>query len=129
MKRLAALLGFVAVLALAGCGSSEKSANDVGQTYVTTLDRVADALESVKDEASAKKAASEIAKANDVMQSMVDEINSMSQTEQVMMVQKNAAKMAEAETRISQAMQKIVSDNPQLLDVIGSEIQDMPKLK
>jgi phage-related tail protein len=129
MKNLVATLGLAVVLTLAGCGGSDNSAGDVGQAYVTALDRVAGALESVKDEDSAKAAAREIAAANDSLESMADEINSMSKTEQVMMLQKHAAKMAEVEARISQAMQKIVSDDPKLLDIIGGEIQNMPKIQ
>lgn len=129
MKNLVATFGLAAMLALAGCGGSGNSASDIGQAYISTLDRVAGALESVKDEDSAKAAAREIASANDTLENMVDEINSMSTTEQVAMMQKHAAKVAEIETRIGQAVQKIVSEDPKLLDIIGSEIQNMPKLQ
>jgi hypothetical protein len=129
MKKLIAAFGLAAVLALAGCGGSDKSSSDVGQSYVTALGQIADALESVKDEDSAKAAAQVIARAKTTLDGTVKEINSMTQVEQVMMVQKHAAEMGQIEVRISQAMQKIVSDDPKLLDIIGQEMQSLPELK
>jgi hypothetical protein len=58
----------------------------------------------------------------------VDEISSMSDVEQALMVRKQAAKMVSVQNRISMALQKIVSKDPKLMDIIGSELRSMPQL-
>jgi len=126
MKRLVAIFGVIVTITLSGCGGSDSA--DVGETYVNGMSRIAGALETVKDEDSAKAAAREIGQVTVKLQSVVDEINSMSQAEQVMMVQKYATKMAEVQARMSTALQKIVSQDPKLMDIIGSELRSMPQL-
>lgn len=127
MKRLVAIFGVIVAITLSSCGGSDSA--DVGANYVNGMSQIAGALESVKDEGSAKTAAHEIGQVTVKLQSVVDEINSMSQAEQVMMVQKHAAKMAEVQGRISMALQKIVSQDPKLMDIIGSELRSMPQLR
>lgn len=126
MKRLAAIVGVVVAVTFAGCGGSS---SDVGQAYVDQLSHVADALDSVKDEASAREAAHEIAKANTKIQKMVNDIDAMDQAHQMTLFQKHAAEMSKLERRISQSVQRIVAKDPKLLGIVGSEIQDMPRIK
>ena len=126
MKRLAAIFGVIVTVTLSGCGGSDSA--DVGETYVNGMSQIADALESVTDEDSAKAAAHEIGQVTVRLQSVVDEINSMSEVEQALMVQKQAAKMVSVQNRISMALQKIVSKDPKLMNILGSELRSMPEL-
>jgi hypothetical protein len=130
MKKLIASFGLAAVITLAGCGGSNSSADgDVGQTYVTQLGHIADALESVKDEDSARAAAHEMAQANATLQAMAERVDSMTEVEQAMMLQKHAMEMTQVQTRIFQALQNIISRDPKLGDIIGDEMQQMPQFK
>ena len=126
MNRLVAMMGLIAAIALSGCGGSDKA--DAGASYVSGMSRIADALETVKDEDSAKAAAHEIGEATVKLEPVVDKINSMSSIEQAMMVRDHTAEMTEVQTRISTALQKIIAQDPKLMDIIGSELRGMPQL-
>ena len=127
MKKLIASFTLATVLTLAGCGGSNDS--DVGQTFVTQLGHIADALESVKDEDSARAAAHQMDQANMALKNVTDRMNGMSDMEKAVMIQKHVAEIAQLEGRITMAIQNIVSNDPELMNIIGDEMRNMPQLE
>lgn len=125
----AAMLG--GMIALTGCGqgkvegkdiSASSSAGDIGDAYVAELTRIADALETVNDEASARTAASEIRVAADGLKNMEEELGGeVSGMKAMQIFGNNYEELVNAQMRMMTALTRLQSEHPELMDIIGEE--------
>ncbi|ABI78108.1 hypothetical protein HNE_2957 [Hyphomonas neptunium ATCC 15444] len=125
----AALLG--GMMTLTGCGqgkvegkdiSASSSAGDIGDAYVAELTRIADALETVDDEASARSAATEIRKAADGLKNMEEELGGeVSGMKAMQIFGNNYEDLANAQMRMMTALTTLQAEHPELMDIIGEE--------
>lgn len=118
---------------LTGCGpkagvegkdiSSSSSASAIGAAYVNEMTRIADALDTVKDEDSARKAAVDIRKAADGLESMKDALgDDISGLRAMQIFGSNYQQLLTAQTRMMTSMIRIQSENPELMNFIGDEM-------
>lgn len=125
----AALLG--SMVALTGCGqgkvegkdiSASSSASDIGEAYVAELTRIADALESVNDEASARAAAAEIRVAGEGLKNMEEELGGeVSGIKAMQIFGNNYEELANAQLRMMTALTTLQAEHPELMEIIGEE--------
>ncbi len=128
-----------AALALSGCGgekAGESSASSVSgkkvkkdkvvDVYVGQMDHIADALEGVKDEKSAKKAAQAITNAAKELNALSDTVESMSDMEKGLMFASRSQEFISVQTRLATSMQKIAAENPEYMQMIQEEMKKMP---
>ncbi|GJL95526.1 MAG: hypothetical protein DHS20C05_19310 [Hyphococcus sp.] len=128
-------------LALGGCSgekASDSSSSSVsGKTkkskvvdvYVSQMDNIADALEEVTDEKSAKKAAQAITKASKELEALSETVEGMSDIEKGMMFASRSQDFVAVQTRLATSMQKIAAENPEYIEMIQEEMEKMPEWK
>ena len=131
-------IGFIAAallagaLALTGCGKGENvegkditgssSAKDVGTAYINEMTRIADALETVNDEESARKAAATIKVAAEGLESMGTELEGdMDPMKAMQVFGGRYQELIEVQSRIATSMMRIQNDHPELVEVISAE--------
>lgn len=147
------LLGASLMLAvLSGCGGKESSdpaataAADTGSStanvtpagkaavtgpvgeYIAGLDAIAAALESVKDEASAKTAAAAIAQVTAKLNRVTAEMEKMPKMERGMAFAGAMQEVSRVQMRVATAFQPLVA-KPELMKQIGDAMKDIPKVK
>ena len=122
---------FAGTLAFTGCGqsgtdgtdiSSKSSSGAIGAAYVTEMTRIADALDTVTDEASARSAATEIRKAADGLENMQEELGDISGMRAMQIFGSNYEELVTAQTRMMNAMIRIQTENPELMDYVSDEM-------
>ncbi len=94
----------------------------------TQLANIAEAIENVEDEASARAAAQEIAKANIELGAVAKSLEDMSDAERAAAAQQYSAKYSEQQVRIASAMQRLVQ-HPEWLRIISDEMKKMPAMR
>lgn len=120
-------------LTFTGCGpkagvegkdiTSRSSASEIGKAYVNEMTRIADALDTVKDEDSARKAAVEIRKAADGLETMKDALgDDISGLRAMQIFGSHYQELVTAQTRMMTSMIRIQSENPELMNYIGEEM-------
>ena len=131
-------IGFIAAallactLALTGCGKGEdvegkditgsSSAKDVGTAYINEMTRIADALETVNDEESARKAAATIKVAAEGLESMGTELEGdMDPMKAMQVFGGRYQELIEVQSRIATSMMRIQNEHPELMEVISEE--------
>lgn len=122
---------FGAMILLAGCGqgkvegkdiSASSSAGDISEAYVAELTRIADALETVEDEASARAAAAEIRKATDGLKNMEEQLGGeVSGVKAMQIFGSNYEELANAQLRMMTALTQLQAEHPELMEIIGEE--------
>ena len=131
--------GLVAALALTGCGgkddvsgktaediTAKSSAKDIGAAYINEMTRIADALETVDDEASAKAAAQTIKAAVDGLNQMSEELDGeISGVKGMQIFGGRYTELIEVQSRVATSMIKIQSDHPELMDTISAEMDQL----
>ena len=131
--------GLVAALALTGCGgkddvsgktaediTAKSSAKDIGAAYINEMTRIADALETVDDEASAKAAAQTIKAAVDGLNQMSEELDGeISGVKGMQIFGGRYTELIEVQGRVATSMIKIQSDHPELMDTISAEMDQL----
>jgi outer membrane lipoprotein SlyB len=131
--------GLVAALALTGCGgkddvsgktaediTAKSSAKDIGAAYINEMTRIADALETVDDEASAKAAAQTIKVAVDGLNQMSEELDGeISGVKGMQIFGGRYTELIEVQGRVATSMIKIQSDHPELMDTISAEMDQL----
>jgi hypothetical protein len=142
-QTLTFVLPLALALGLAGCGGGGQNAAEAPQpgsdsptgggggfagVYVSSLNRIAAALENVNDEASAREAAREIADVNLDLQAVTSETDGMSDAAKGMAFAARAQDLAQVQMRIAVAVQRINSTNIGLYSIISDEMGRMPKL-
>ncbi|MGB2177718.1 MAG: hypothetical protein ACPH9E_07230 [Hyphomonas sp.] len=131
--------GIAAALVLTGCGgkddvqgktgediTAKSSADDIGEAYINEMTRIADALEGVDDEASAKAAAKKMKVAIDGLNQMSDELDGeISGVKGMQIFGGRYAELVQVQGRIATSMIRIQSDHPELMDTISAEMDRM----
>jgi hypothetical protein len=131
--------GLAAALMLTGCGNkdgidgktgaditSKSSAKDIGEAYINEMTRVADALESVDDEASAKAAAKKLKVAIDGLNQMQDELDGeLSGVKAMQVFGGRYTELVQVQTRMATAIVEIQTNHPELMDIVGDELEKL----
>lgn len=107
-------------------GGGDNSA--MGQ-FATHMGRVADALASVTDEASAKAAAKVIAKANEDMIPVAKTLNAQTDAEKAAGAMANAQRLMTSQQKIGMAASNLAMNHPDLMEILGDALDDMPEVK
>jgi hypothetical protein len=114
------------VLVAAGCG---KSAGDkAAEAYLAGMNDVATAIEKVEDEAGARKAAEVIGRVSKDMEKVSKDLEGLSEAEKNATEEKYGEDFAAAQKRIQSAMMKMIT-RPDLMTIIASEMEDMPRIQ
>tara|TARA_R110002096_G_scaffold250592_3_gene443055 strand:+ start:216 stop:665 length:450 start_codon:yes stop_codon:yes gene_type:complete len=137
--RLAAIFMVAGLLGLGGYGGSHamaQSAADAAKVttaaeamdlYLTLMDRIAGALESVKDDASADAAAQTISETSQVMNVLGDKAkNQITPQDWVAATTPRQQEFAQVQTRMSMALMQLAQTNPALMQRLGNTMQDLP---
>lgn len=128
--------GLAAALLLTGCGkndgidgksgadiTSRSSASDIGEAYINEMTRIADALESVDDEASAKAAAKKLKVSIDGLNSMQEELDGeMSGMKAMQVFGGRYSELVEAQSRMGTAIVDIQTNHPELMEIVSEEL-------
>lgn len=122
---------FGGLIALTGCGqgkvegkdiSASSSSSDIGDAYVAELTRIADALETVNDEASARAAATEIRKAADGLENMQEQLGGeVSGMKAMQIFGNNYEDLTKAQMRMMTTLMTLQAEHPELMEIIGEE--------
>ncbi len=119
-------------LAVSGCSKGEgvegkditakSSPKDVGTAYINEMTRIADALDTVTDEASARKAAAEIKVAADGLESMGEELEGdMDPIKAMQVFGGRYQELIEVQSRIAMSVTRLQQENPELFEIISDE--------
>ncbi|WP_321491040.1 hypothetical protein [uncultured Hyphomonas sp.] len=131
--------GVAAALMLTGCGgktdgpgkaaediTAKSSAKDIGAAYINEMTQIADALDTVDDEASAKAAAKKIKAAVDGLNQMSEELDGeISGVKGMQIFGGRYTELIEVQSRVATSMIKIQSDHPELMDTISAEMDQL----
>lgn len=131
--------GLAAALLLTGCGkkdgiegktggdiTSKSSAKDIGEAYINEMTRVADALESVDDEASAKAAAKKLKVAIDGLNQMQEELDGeLSGVKAMQVFGGRYTELVQVQTRMATAIVQIQTEHPELMNIVGDELEKL----
>jgi hypothetical protein len=120
----------------ADTGSATASATPAGKAavtgpvgeYVAGLDAIAAALESVKDEASAKTAAKTIADVSTKLNRVTAEMEKMPKMERGMAFAGAMQEVSRVQMRVATAVQPLVA-KPELMKLLGDAMKNIPKVK
>jgi hypothetical protein len=125
-----ALMGALtgALLLIFTISTAEAQSAEIGQAYIEQLNVIADALDTIDDEASAREAAVEIGAANMELEEIADSMQGLSDNEMLAMVQSIAPQLTEIQGRIATTMQRL-SANPEYFSIIGDELSNMPNMQ
>jgi hypothetical protein len=132
-------VGLAAALLLTGCGkkdgiegktggdiTSKSSAKDIGEAYINEMTRVADALESVDDEASAKAAAKKLKVAIDGLNQMQEELDGeLSGVKAMQVFGGRYTELVQVQTRMATAIVQIQTEHPELMNIVGDELEKL----
>lgn len=132
-------VGLAAALLLTGCGkkdgiegktggdiTSKSSAKDIGEAYINEMTRVADALESVDDEASAKAAAKKLKVAIDGLNQMQEELDDeLSGVKAMQVFGGRYTELVQVQTRMATAIVQIQTEHPELMNIVGDELEKL----
>ena len=128
---LIAAFALAGVLAFTGCGQGSRDGSDItsssspgaiGAAYVTEMTRIADALDTVTDEASARRAATEIRKAADGLENMQEQLGDISGMRAMQIFGSNYQELMTAQTRMMTSMVRIQSEHPELMEIVSEEM-------
>ena len=137
MKRgLFAAVVLAGALALSGCGqggapegkdiTKNSSAKAIGAAYLTEMTRIADALETVKDEQSAKAAAGKISKAAEGLNKMGDALKGETDPLKAMQIfGNNYTQVVEVQGRMMTELMRIQQEHPELMEIVSAEMDKM----
>jgi hypothetical protein len=96
--------------------------------YIVGLDAIAAALETVKDEATAKTAAVTITEVNARLQGLAAEMEKMPKMERGLAFAAEMQEMSRVQMRIGTAMQGLVA-KPELMKLVSAAMRDVPKVQ
>lgn len=99
----------------------------LADTYISEMDKIADALERVNDEASAQAAAKAIAEASNMMEAAKQAYGEeMSGPAAMAVFMPRQQEFIAVQSRISMGMAGIAQSNPQFLQMISAEMENLP---
>lgn len=138
------MTGAVVALMLAGCGEqsaqtdqpdtvSEVEARtdvapkgDIGKSLVSEMSTLVDVLETVKDEATARAAAQEIAAIGKKMEALSKRVDTANRGTKIsLMMQSNGDEFRQLQSRLGAEMARIAMTDPKLLKIIGDEMSQL----
>ena len=105
------------------------NASEAMDVYVSQMDRIASAMESVEDEASAKTAAEVIQSATKELDLLSKKFDSMSDTQKTAWAMTHAQKLQQVQMRIGLALQKISAQNPEQMQMLSQAMSDLPDVE
>ena len=128
--------GLAAALILTGCGkkggvegttgaeiTSKSSAKEIGAAYLNELTSIADALETVEDEASARAAAKKLKTSIDGLNTMKEELDGELTGMKAMQVFGGRyTDLIEVQARLAAAVANIQANHPELMDTVSDEL-------
>ena len=126
MRQLVKYAVLAAGLALAACGSG--GSDSLAENYLEQMSMIAAAIESVSDEASVDRAATEIGNAIKEMEGLAADIDKLSPEERQQMVAARSADFQKVESRLQMAMQSLMTRNPMLVARINAAMSELPDL-
>lgn len=130
-----AAAGLATALMLTGCGqdsmkgkdiTAESSVDEIGDAYVSEMIRISDALATVDDEKSAKKAAVTLKDAAEELNSMQEKLDTDAGSQKAMQVMASrAGELADVQTNIAKQIMRIQTEHPELMDTLGDELNEI----
>jgi hypothetical protein len=99
------------------------------KAYTADVTRIAEAIATVKDEATARAAAATIAATNTELTSLVKQIEAMNDTDRASAAMTNMQELVAAQQKIAIAMSNMAMNNPAQQKIIADELGKMPELK
>ena len=131
-----AAAGLATALLMTGCGkkdgiegktgadiTAKSSADDIGEAYINEMTRIADALESVEDEKSAKAAAKKLKVAVDGLNTMSEELDDQLDGPKAMQVfGTRYPELMQVSMRMATEMQRIQTQHPELMEIVSEEV-------
>jgi len=119
------------------CGGREESGDappsvpspgqDVAETYLAEMEKMADAIEAVHDEASAAEAAATIRGVKSRLEALSDEQGGEAfGADAVLAFAGHQREFIAVQRRIGNSMTRLAMANPQLLKAISSEMEGLP---
>ena len=130
-----AAAGLATALMLTGCGqdsmkgkdiTAESSVDEIGDAYVSEMIRISDALATVDDEKSAKKAAVTLKDAAEELNSMQEKLDTDAGSQKAMQVMASrAGELADVQTNIAKQIMRIQTQHPELMDTLGDALNEI----
>jgi len=135
-----AAAGLATALLLTGCGkkddvqgktgadiTAKSSADDIGEAYINELTRIANALDTVDDEASAKKAAGDIREAVEGLNAMSESIDTenMSPVKAMQIFGGRYTELIEVQGRLTTKMIDLQTEHPELMEIVSQEMEKL----
>ncbi|MEM8800723.1 MAG: hypothetical protein AAGF15_11665 [Pseudomonadota bacterium] len=127
-------------LVVSACGSEEggtdaadisakSSSSEIGTAYISELSQIADALESIETEADAERVAGAIQSATVKLNQMNKTLEGeMSAIKMMQLMRTNGQQFIQVQQRISSAMTNLAQTNPELLQIISREMDNLPEI-
>jgi hypothetical protein len=112
--------------ALTGNGGE---ANPEMKAYVSNLSKVADALANVKDEASARAVGQQLQPIFADMKKQADAIEAMGDEKAGIAALAFAPELVSAQQKIAVAMSNWAMTKPELMEIVGQELEKMPEIE
>lgn len=112
---------------MANSGGDAKATGPMKE-YTDGMDRIADAIADVDNEASARRAAQRIADVVRDMEGLQDRFDNMSDQEKTAAAIANASAITQSGTRVAAAMMTLQTQHPDLMQVIQEEMDKIPDL-
>ncbi|MAK60262.1 MAG: hypothetical protein CMK09_04730 [Ponticaulis sp.] len=110
-----------------GGGIAVTKEQKLANTYLAELSSIADAIESVTDEASAQEAAQVIRAAGEKMEAEMEAFGGDMNGPQAMAIfLPRQQEFIQVQTRVSSSMARLAGTNPQLMQTISKEMSNLP---
>ncbi|MEM7568865.1 MAG: hypothetical protein AAF337_03625 [Pseudomonadota bacterium] len=122
----------VAGLTLASCGDdgpvgASSSAKEIADTYMTELESVASAIESVKSEDDVEAAALAIKAAAKNLEGLTEELDGeISGIKAMRILGSRAGDFMEVQQRIGASLTKLSQENPEMMERISEAMEALP---
>lgn len=117
----------ILVILLAVWAFEAGAQTDLANEYLKEMNLMADALESVTDDASAQAAAEKMSGALGRLQVLVDDTKTWSDAEKQTFFLQNHNEFIAVQTRMSNALLRMVH-NPEYMELFSEQMQKMPKV-
>ncbi|MEM8936185.1 MAG: hypothetical protein AAGC77_07240 [Pseudomonadota bacterium] len=108
---------------------SGAEASQIADDYLEILSKFAAAIEGVTDEPSAQEAAETIAGLNDDMTSLADAFEELTAVQKSAMYIEHAQDFLSEQTRLADALTRVATENPELIEALQTEFEKMPALE
>lgn len=133
MKNISMIVLLSCALAVTACGDNGgvavTSEQKMAKVYVNEMENMADAIEAIHDQKSAKKAASVIHNASIKLEALAEKYDGkLNGPAGAMAFAGLQQELAAVQTRIGMSMSRLAMSDPALLQIISEEMNNMPKM-